>query len=415
MVLGGGLKALLMTLTPMSEDLAYVVNRIFAGGPQARTLYGSFIRTVIAFWTTLPVDHPPILTSWTVDFFQPSIGLYLLVFLLKLPLLVLDLLTGILIYRTAVSLGSGERKGMVAFCLWFLNPYVTLMTEMWGTVEILPTFLLFWAIASLRTRNGRVRAVITYAAATAIKLFPAILLPIFPPIFRPRSKFSLFLLLASALGISAYFGWVYLAGYNPWFQLKQYDLFTQNFDEYVISTANGVQVGLATIGLIIVYVLIAERWPRNRAPAITFDAVLLTLLVFIGLSSWFPQALIWLIPFLVLDVAVGKRNLAYLIVLLCSALFFDCVAFYSYFTASGNAFFFIPASTQLLKSAVAAYRIFANADANVLVGGPFTRSLFTVTSMIYASKLIEKRTGLISSLQTWLFRNHETTISLDHA
>jgi hypothetical protein len=199
-----------------------------------------------------------------------------------------------------------------------------------------------------------------------------------------------------------------LAGYNPWFQLKQYDLFTQNFDEYVLSATTGAgAVGLATIALIITYVLIAERWPRQGDQAAIFDAVLLTLLVFLGLSSWYPQALIWLIPFLVLDVVLGKRNISYLVVLLSSAFFFDCVAFYQYFIANGNAFFFVPANTEFLKSAVSAYRVFAKADANVLVGGPFTRSLFTVTSMIYSAKLIEKRTGLISTLQARLFRNDE--------
>ena len=406
-IVAGIVKTSLMTLSPMSLDLAYAVHQTLVGSVQGRTPYGIFIKTMIAFWTTIPVDHPSLLMNWTVDIFQPSLGLYLLVFLLKFPLLVLDVLTAVVIYRVALNAGVGEHKAKLAFFLWFLNPYVVLTNEMWGTVEILPTFLLVLAFGSLQTKRSRIWSALTYAGATAVKLFPFILLPVFLSVYRPRKKLSTLFVLACALGVSSYFAWIYLAGYNPWFQLRQYDLFTQNFDEYVLSATTGGAVGLATIALIITYVLIAERWPRQGDQAVIFDAVLLTLLVFLGLSSWYPQALIWLIPFLVLDVVLGKRNISYLVVLLSSAFFFDCVAFYQYFIANGNAFFFVPANTEFLKSAVSAYRVFAKADANVLVGGPFTRSLFTVTSMIYSAKLIEKRTGLISTLQARLFRNDE--------
>jgi hypothetical protein len=385
----------------MSVDLAYAISRTLTHATQGRTPYGVFIGAVIAFWGTLPVDHPSILTGWTVDFFQPSFGLYLLVFLLKLPLLVLDLLTGVLIYRISLNAGVSEHKAAVAFSLWFLNPYVMLTNEMWGSVEILPTFLLVLVYAFSRTRKGQIGAAFTYAAATAVKLFPVILLPIYPAVFRARRKLSLMFVLACALGVGTYFGWVSFAGYNPWFQLRQYNLFTQYFDEYVISTTGGIQVGLATIALILTYVLIAERWPRDERAS--FDGALLILLVFMAFTSWFPQSLIWLIPFLILDVAFGDRSIAYLIVLLSSAFFFDIVAFYPYFTANSSAFFFIPAKDYVTKSVVAAYETFAKADANVLFGGPFARALFSATCIVYSLKLIEKRTGLISTLQKLLF------------
>jgi hypothetical protein len=394
-IVAGIVKASLMTLSPMSLDLAYAVHQTLVGSVQGRTPYGIFIKTMIAFWTAIPVDHPSLLTNWTVDIFQPSFGLYLLVFLLKFPLLVLDVLTAVVIYWFALNAEVGKDKARFAFFLWFLNPYVLLTNEMWGTVEILPTFLLVLAFGSLQIKRSRIWSALTYAGATAVKLFPFILLPIFLSVYRPRRKLSLLFVLACALGVSSYFAWISLAGYSPWFQLKQYDLFTQNFDEYVLSATTGAAVGLATIALIITYVLIAERWPRDQAA--TFDGALLILLVFFGLSSWFPQSLIWLIPFLVLDTVIGNRSIHYLIILLSSALFFDVIAFYQYFTANGNAFFFVPASNHILKIAVTAYETFAKTDAIVLFGGPFARALFFATCMIYSLRIIEKRTGLIST------------------
>jgi hypothetical protein len=395
-IVAGIVKTSLMTLSPMSLDLAYAVHQTLVGSVQGRTPYGIFIKTMIAFWTTIPVDHPSLLMNWTVDIFQPSLGLYLLVFLLKFPLLVLDVLTAVVIYRVALNAGVGEHKAKLAFFLWFLNPYVVLTNEMWGTVEILPTFLLVLAFGSLQTKRSRIWSALTYAGATAVKLFPFILLPVFLSVYRPRKKLSTLFVLACALGVSSYFAWIYLAGYNPWFQLKQYDLFTQSFDEYVLSATRGAgAVGLATIALIIMYVLIAERWPRDQA--VTFDGALLIMLVFFGLSSWFPQSLIWLIPFLVLDAAIRNRSIRYLIILLSSALFFDIIAFHQYFTANGNAFFFVPASNHILKTAVAAYETFAKTNAVVLFGGPFARALFFATCMIYSLKIIEKRTRLIST------------------
>lgn len=82
-------KILLATFTPLTIDLAYVMS-YYSTFPSLPST--SFISLIVGFWSILPVDHPILSTAWNIEVFHPSLGMYLLVFLMKLPLLVIDLL-----------------------------------------------------------------------------------------------------------------------------------------------------------------------------------------------------------------------------------------------------------------------------------------------------------------------------------
>jgi len=50
-------------------------------------------------------------------------------------------LTGFLIYRIVLHITASKRKSFSALALWLLNPYETLLVEIYGNIDILSTFL----------------------------------------------------------------------------------------------------------------------------------------------------------------------------------------------------------------------------------------------------------------------------------
>jgi hypothetical protein len=389
-----------MTLTPMSLELAYLMSQVTHPSKWDRTPYGKIMEYIFKGWQTIPVDHPVLATSWPVGVFRDSAGIYLLVFMLKLPLLVLDVLVGLLLYEMLIAEGLPEKKASLGFFIWFVNPYVFLVNEMWGAIDLIPALLVLLAIFCLRVKKP-LRGAAAFGAAIAAKLFPVLLLPIIPSIGR-RSKFTLAFIASAVLGVGAYLAWVSYAGFDPGLQLRQYDPFTQYFDEYALLTGSGANIGLATIALVVTYAFLAEKWPRDRERL--WEPMLVVFLVFFAFSNWFPQFLMWMIPLLVLDGVVGeKKRWIFMSVLLSSALFMNVFSFYPYFTANGHAFFFIPANTPVLKQAVVNYESLAGDALIVTLALPIVRALFTVTCLIYSLKIAQERTGIISDLLT-LFR-----------
>lgn len=385
-------KIALMTITPMSFDLAFLVDEITAPSKWANAPYGIFMQLIFRGWQLLPVDHPQLVTSWTPDYFNGSPGLYILVFLLKFPLLLLDILTGYVLFTIVRSEGLGDKKASMAFWLWFLNPYVFLVNEMWAAVDLLPSLLLLVALAALQ-RKKIVGGAFAFAAATAFKLFPILLLPVFPALGK-RSRTTALFVTMGLVGIGVYFWWTLAAGFDPWLALKQYDPFTQYFDEYVIATLAGETVGLATVGLIVSYAIIGEKWVHDRTEWL--DAALLVFLVFFAFGNWFPQYFIWAIPLVTFDVAIGRRRRVYLLSLIASALFMGIAAFYFYFTSVGHAFFFMPLYNQSITSALGSYTSFVRDNLVVLLLGPLARTIFITTCMLYILKLVQSRTSIVS-------------------
>jgi hypothetical protein len=384
----------------MSLDLAYLISQVTQPSKWNRTPYGRMMECVFKAWQAIPVDHPLLATSWTAEIFHPSAGLYLLVFMEKLPLLILDIAAGLLIYEILLSEGLGEKKASLGFFLWFLNPYVILVNESWGAVDLIPTLLVLSTIFLLRARRP-LQGATAFGAAIAAKLFPVLLLPIFLSIGK-RSKFTLAFVTSAFLGVGAYVAWASYAGFDLGLQLHQYDPFTQFFDEYRFLTSSGSYIGLAPIALVVTYAFLAEKWPRDHARL--YEPMLVVFLVFFAFSNWFPQFLMWMIPLLILDGIVSeKRSWIFMCVLLSSALFINVFSFYPYFTANGHAFFFILANTPALKQAVANYESLAGNALIVTLALPIARALFTVTCLIYSLKIAQERTGIISDLLT-LFR-----------
>jgi len=379
-------KILLATFTPLTIDLAYVMS-YYSTFPSLPSTY--FISLIVGFWSILPVDHPILSTAWNIEVFLPSLGMYLLVFLMKLPLLVIDLLAGVLLYRTVIKNGLDSRRASFAFWAWYLNPYVV-VNEIWGALDLLPTLLILAAFVMLREKRY-VRGSLALLASTTTQFFSVLLIPAFPALWR-RTRQSMLVLFGGLVGATIYLLRVIQFGYDP-------SLFLSHpyYEEYLIAPLSQ-PVGMATMALAIAFLIVWRAWPRDeKAMLDSFLVVLLMLFAF--MANWFPQFFVLVIPFLVLDITLQGRSISYLVVLTTSGLVMNVIAFVNYFTANGLAFFFIPVSgNQLLQLAMNNYVKLATSPFSVLVIGQFAQAAFTATCIVYALALVQERTGLLGKI-----------------
>jgi len=95
----------------------------------------------------------------------------------KSSLIVFDLATACLLYHIAVRQTGKKRLGVTVFALWFLNPYVIILTSVHGSYDIIPAFCalaaLFLALEQQPLYSG-----LAVAVGILIGIFPALLVPL---------------------------------------------------------------------------------------------------------------------------------------------------------------------------------------------------------------------------------------------
>lgn len=356
-----------------------------------QTPYGAFLYTITRIWSILPFGHPAISSVWTVDNFVPSPGIFVLVFMVKFPLLILDVMTGILLYRHILEEGLSQQKAFYALLLWLLNPYV-LLNEMWGALDLLSTFLTVLAFVSIR-KDKYSRGAIALAAAIATRLFPLMLLPTFPAFFRNRRS-ALLLSISALFGLVCFSSWTSVFSNDPFFLLTHSNFITS---EYELSSGMG-NTGIASLAVFVAIILIASYWPRDNRSIL--DSTLVVLLLFFAFfANWLPQFLVLIVPFLILDLVLSNRNCYYLVLLELSGLMMNVIAYWGYFTANGHAFFFVPLYSQLIAQAMSAYISFARSDLAALVIGQLSQALFSAVSIVYALEIVATKIPVAQKLK----------------
>ena len=107
----------------------------------AYTFMGVFLVPFFLAWSALPIAHPAFAAGLLSQPF--SIEKYSLISMMKLPIILCDFFTGIMISIISRKFNSGVAAK--AFWIWYLNPYTAFLMEYHGTFDIVPTFLLLGA------------------------------------------------------------------------------------------------------------------------------------------------------------------------------------------------------------------------------------------------------------------------------
>jgi len=201
------IKILVMVFSPPTGDFinwaggaSFVFGLLVTGRfpPIAATgVYVSLFLVLAPFfwvWKALPIDHPPLQSL----LFSTSSPAVLLAVLLKAPILICDIATGILLCRLVREITHSEHKGRIASLVWYANPFNIYWIEAFGGMDVIPTFLLVLGIV-LATSKKWFRCGISLSVGTLLRIFPLFIFPYFLLAVNKRTTRHYVLLIAGFL------------------------------------------------------------------------------------------------------------------------------------------------------------------------------------------------------------------------
>ncbi len=262
------------------------------------------------------LNYPPLI-YWFFGIFNLIFGST--IWLYKLPYLVFDLLLGYLIYKLV-----SPNKAIFAFGLWIFNPINLYATYMMGQFDIIPTFFSFLSIY-LAFKGKLNWAALALGGGIAFKLYPIFL--IVPLMLLGKgigAKVKLLILSVLPYIIS-------ILPYLPSPSFRSTALLANQSSKSLyasIPVSGGESIILFPAFLLLFYLLIHNFRIKLEA----WKLYLIPLLLFFIFTHYHPQWLIWITPFLVLDLAVNKFKNILLVLIIFGSWF-------------GSLFFFDPSLT----------------------------------------------------------------------
>ncbi|MGA8903941.1 MAG: hypothetical protein WB661_02910 [Candidatus Bathyarchaeia archaeon] len=334
-----------------------------------------------ALWAALPIAHPPL--SQAIG--SSSETGFLLVFLMKLPVILSDLIAGGLI-ASIVAFFSSREAALKSFFLWYLNPYAFYLMVVSGTFDIVPTVIVLAAVVF--AMKGRwASAGVTLSVASVARLYPVLLFPVFLfYAWRARRRFSVarmalsfaalilvgLLLESVAIGSlnSVINSIIHLPVAEPWLS----DFITFEVGPYI---------SLTPIAVVAQIYLVTAYWKRGAQMAGIPNAVLATLMALLLTSYHHSYHFTWVIPLLTAYFALAEQSPTLFIIILASA-YFDSLG---YSTTNSTITLFQPLFAGIFYGTKAAYLLKINLQG---LGIPSKSRTFGSTSPL--SKLLQNET-----------------------
>lgn len=231
--------------------------------------------------------------------------------LVKISYLVFDLLIGFLLFK----LFTQRREAMLAFGLWMFNPVSLYATYMMGQFDIIPTF--FTVLSIYLVAKGKLKlAALTLGGGIAFKLYPIIL--VIPLLILGKTFFDKF-----KLGILTILP--YILSVMPYISSESFRstaLVANQADKSLyasIPVSGGEAILLFPVFLILFYLFI---WRQKIENLSFWKLYLIPLLLFFIFTHYHPQWLIWITPFLILDLVFNRfKNLLPILIIFLSWFF----------------------------------------------------------------------------------------------
>jgi len=418
------LKFVLAFLSPLSSDFinitygvtsAFPFSNVFATSPASGGFWKPVMHIIYNLWILLPVDHPELVTiypgsnsypsaSAPIFYFLSTPGSFLLVFMLKLFYIVFDVVTGFVVSRIVVLTSGSQKLGKASFVMWLINPYTTLITEMWGSIDIV--MVCFLALSAyLFDKGRRDLSAIALGISIGTKLFPALLLPVYLIHMRKTKSATLKLYNRNANLASIKFVMISLTtflislipnlllGASRTGALKvvpDLDLMPDFFFFLgPIIEVYGFRIGI-TVVLFIVYLTVLSL--PNYGEYLSFQESLLgALLVLFAFSRWHPHFILWIIPFLIVDAYTSHRRNFFLLFTIVT--FAISITFFGFYLSTwGNSFFFMPNYTPLLSTlSTQLLTISSNGVFQLVNGTVLLQSVFSGLTVSYLVSIIVQK------------------------
>ncbi|MEM2846251.1 MAG: glycosyltransferase 87 family protein [Nitrososphaerota archaeon] len=119
--------------------------------------------------------YPPAWLYWLMIVALLGGGTSFKIFMIKLPIILADISSAIVIYRIMRELDFDERKSLMASAIWLFNPITYFISSFWGMFDSMAVLFQLLAIHMLLRRRLILSGVMAGVGA-AIKLVPALIL-----------------------------------------------------------------------------------------------------------------------------------------------------------------------------------------------------------------------------------------------
>ncbi len=236
-------------------------------------------------------NYPPII-YWFLGFFSLVFGDNL--GFLKLSYLPFDIALGLLLTKMV-----DPKKSILVFSIWIFNSVSLYATYMMGQFDIIPTFFSILSVF-LALKNKLSWAALALGFGIAFKLYPIFLMV--PLIILGKGLLEKTKLLFLA-------GFPYLVSILPYLSsegFRSYALFANQSSKSLyanISVSGGESILIFPTLLILFYLFI---WSKLNDKLSLWRFYLIPLLLFFIFTHFHPQWLIWVTPFLILDLVYKK-------------------------------------------------------------------------------------------------------------
>jgi F0F1-type ATP synthase assembly protein I len=358
-----------------------------------------------ALWLTLAVPHPDpagIVTFPNIGgaspYFQPSMGAFAFVLVMKLPSLISDTVIAALIYKMLFDLGTSRNRRHFAVSAWLLNPLTMVMSNYNGVDPM--AIMLVVASAYFAGRNRYSGASFSLIVGGLMRLLPFIALPfLVVKTVRNRDWKGIISttgpLIAIFLALVVLLRSVALALFQgrPGFYVPEaLDVFGSALQLQGTRYPEDV-ITLVTFAFVIILAITTYPSKENSRAGVLVLAPFLAYTAFAW--SW-PPLMEYVVPLALIQLAQGRGYKTLTILFTVAGILWSIVQEGKYMCLQGASFFFIPlydtALQQLNLQCLNAYGIILSSGLSVQIRGTFSALLvLLIVRMIWGIRLGPER------------------------
>ncbi|MEM2964633.1 MAG: glycosyltransferase 87 family protein [Candidatus Bathyarchaeia archaeon] len=285
---------------------------IYFNGPY--TFSGYLMNIFYRIWMWLPVEHVSPIKALEFTMSSPTPGVVGYILALKSPIILFDLLTGWVVYKSILELGGKRREAVFGLALWLFNPYLTLSIEMDGTIDVVSAFFLTLAMY-LYLKRRDVFSGLSLAVGAFARFYPAVFLPFFlistwrrggwRRMTRVLAGFSAGFVAAALPFIAKFQGrFIALLMELPVGGNREFTWFFGHF--FTVNAFPETRIGVVAVIYTLLLIMLTKI--RGDRPRVLIDATVILLVGFLAFSHWNRYYSIWVTPLVTLDYAASGKS-----------------------------------------------------------------------------------------------------------
>ena len=333
------IKVFLATISPRSFDF---INYVYMGSFKEFKLLsltpyffsGYLMNLFYRFWLLLPIRHPPVSELVQHEFFAGTPEAFLFIAIMKLPMLIFDGLTCLIVYKM-VKVCASRSEALLAVWLWLFNPYLTMAIETGGTTDIVSAFFVVSSLY-LFIKRRFVLSGILLAIGFAARFWPLVLIPFYimtlikeQKAFVNLIKFVSSFITALIIFILPFF--FTQLSFSALRILFDFPIIYNQFSWFLgfnISGLDKVKMGPVSLIYFAQAFLTFKFWKKDLKTV--WDGSFLILLAYVAYSYWNPYYPIWVTPLVIVDYVLNKDRYEKINYTLLFALFWIGLSLFSF-------------------------------------------------------------------------------------